>query len=141
MKAGINGVISAIEGVINTGVNMINGAINLINLIPGVSIGHISGLSLPRLERGGVLEKGQVGLLEGNGAEAVVPLHQNKKWISAVAQDMAQNGLGGGASSQELLEAFLAFVADLPDILSEAFGEMSLDVNKREFARLVKAVN
>ncbi len=35
-----------------------------------------------------MLEKGQVGLLEGSGAEAVVPLEKNKKWIKAVANDL-----------------------------------------------------
>ena len=32
--------------------------------------------------------KGQVGLLEGSGAEAVVPLENNKRWIAAVAADL-----------------------------------------------------
>ncbi len=111
VKAGINGVISAIEGTINTGVNLINGAINLINEIPGVSIKKISKLSLPRLERGGVLEKGQVGLLEGNGAEAVVPLHQNQKWISAVAQDM-DSAITGGSGGQ-----VVALLRDILEVL------------------------
>ena len=106
VKAGINGVISTIENTINTGVRLINGAIKLINLIPGVSIGSLSNVSLPRLERGGVLERGQVGLLEGNGAEAVVPLHQNKKWISAVAQDM-ESAIGGGGQTVALLRDIL----------------------------------
>ena len=141
VKAGLNGVISSIEGIINTGINLINGAINLINEIPGVSISKLSRLSLPRLEQGGVLEKGQVGLLEGNGAEAVVPLHNNKKWISAVAQDMGENGIGGNsAASEELLEAFYEFVAALPGILVDAFAQMRFGVNNREFARLVKEV-
>ena len=141
VKAGLNGVISSIEGIINTGINLINGAITLINNIPGVSIGYLQRLSLPRLEQGGVLEKGQVGLLEGNGAEAVVPLHNNKKWISAVAQDMGENGIGGNsAASEELLEAFYEFVAALPGILVDAFAQMRFGVNNREFARLVKEV-
>ena len=55
----------------------------------GINIGEI-----PRLERGGVLEKGQTGFLEGNGAEAVVPLEHNRRWISAVAEDMNASGLG-----------------------------------------------
>lgn len=115
VKAGLNGVISAIEGVINTGVNMINGAINLINNIPGVNIGKLSKLRLPRLERGGVLEKGQVGLLEGNGAEAVVPLHQNRKWISAVAEDMDQ-AVGGSSSRVEaVLLDILAILEDMAE--------------------------
>ncbi len=40
---------------------------------------------IPELEEGGVLEKGQVGLLEGNGDEAVVPLSKNTGWIDKVA--------------------------------------------------------
>ena len=114
VKAGLNGVISAIEGVINTGVNLINGAINLINEIPGVNIGKISKLNLPRLERGGVLEKGQVGLLEGNGAEAVVPLHQNRKWVSAVAQDM--DAAMGGTSGSQVVAVLLDILAALEEI-------------------------
>ena len=45
---------------------------------------------------GGVVEKGEIALLEGTGAEAVVPLDRNQKWIHAVAQDMANAGIGGG---------------------------------------------
>ena len=88
LRSGMNGVISSIERIINSGIGLINGAIGLINKIPGVNIGTISTLSLPRLAKGGVLAKGQVGLLEGSGAEAVVPLDENKKWISAVASEM-----------------------------------------------------
>ena len=40
--------------------------------------------TIPELEKGGVLKKGQVGLLEGKGAEAVVPLERNTQWISKV---------------------------------------------------------
>ena len=39
------------------------------------------------MARGGVLEKGQVGLLEGDGAEAVVPLEKNTEWIQRVAKE------------------------------------------------------
>ena len=46
---------------------------------------------IPQLARGGILEKGQVGLLEGNGAEAVVPLENNAKWIAATARALKQS--------------------------------------------------
>ena len=141
VNAGLNGVISSIESIINSGINLINGAIDLINKIPGVEIGSLSKLKLPRLWQGGVMEKGQVGLLEGNGAEAVVPLHNNKKWISAVAQDMGENGIGGNSvAAEELLEEFREFVTVLPGILLDAFAQMRFGVNNREFARLVKEV-
>jgi phage-related protein len=89
---------------------------------------------------GGILEHGQVGLLEGTGAEAVVPLDQNRKWISAAAEDM-NGSLGGNKQVQELKESFDKFCNDLPDMLIDAFTAMKFDVNNREFARLVKAVN
>lgn len=88
VKAGINGVISSIERIINKAIGIINGAISLINKIPGVNVGKVSTVSFPRLEKGGILKKGQVGLLEGSGAEAVVPLERNKYWIKSVAKEM-----------------------------------------------------
>ena len=61
--------------------------------------------NLPTLARGGVLKKGQVGLLEGNGAEAVVPLEHNAAWIRAVADDMKQElqtvNIGGGTTTND----------------------------------------
>lgn len=54
VKTGINGVISLIENTINTAIRLINGGIKLINLIPGVSVGTINTLNLPRLAKGNV---------------------------------------------------------------------------------------
>lgn len=85
------------------GLNKFIDALNKIEIpdwVPGVG-GY--GLSIPRiqeLERGGVLKRGQMGLLEGNGAEAVVPLENNSAWINATAQAMKQalqaEGIMGG---------------------------------------------
>lgn len=55
VKSGINGVISLIQNTINGAIRLINGGIKLINLIPGVSVGQVGYLSLPRLAKGGVL--------------------------------------------------------------------------------------
>ena len=79
-----------VESRINSAISIINGAIGFINKIPGVSVGRVSPVSLPRLQQGGILQKGQVGLLEGSGAEAVVPLSQNKKWVRSIANEMLQ---------------------------------------------------
>ena len=38
--------------------------------------------------KGGVVGRGEIAFLEGDGAEAVVPLDQNHRWISKVASDM-----------------------------------------------------
>lgn len=94
VKSGINGVISLIEKTINGAIKLINGGIDLINLIPGVNVGKVGQLSLPRLAHGGVLEKGQVGLLEGSGAEAVVPLEKNTEWLDKIAKRLSAKLVG-----------------------------------------------
>lgn len=59
VKSGINGVINLIESTINKAINLINGGINLINLIPGVSVGKVSNIYLPRLAQGAVIPGGR----------------------------------------------------------------------------------
>jgi hypothetical protein len=38
---------------------------------------------------GGILKRGQIALLEGEGAEAVVPLEKHTEWIAAVGRELA----------------------------------------------------
>lgn len=116
VKGAINGVLSIIEGIINGFFKLINGAISAINLIPGVNIKKIEMVKFPRLFEGGVLERGQTGFLEGNGAEAVVPLHNNKKWISKVADDM-DNALGGSGVIEKLDRIIDLLLAYFPALL------------------------
>jgi hypothetical protein len=71
--------------------------------VPGVGGKGLNIPTIPKLERGGILEAGQVGLLEGSGAEAVVPLENNKAWVSAVAAALrsamqSEGVLGPGGS-------------------------------------------
>ena len=153
-----NGIWTAIKGVINNiigGVEkMVNGVIGGINkMLSGIdsvvsavgdvlglnwSIGLIPEVSLPRLEKGGVLKKGQIGLLEGNGAEAVVPLDRNKKWISAVAADM-QTAIGGDDEKlQRIIELLEILIAMFPEAMVKAFESMKFKIKDREFGRMVR---
>ena len=129
----VNGIIGGINKVIAVPFNAINGILNFIRNISVLGVQPFLNLwkqnplnvpQIPKLETGAVLEKGQVGLLEGNGAEAVVPLHQNKKWISAVARDM--DGAFGGTYSARVL----ALLADILEALEEIAGMgIYLDTN------------
>ena len=80
IKQGINGVIYLIEARINNAIDLINSATSLINKIPGVNIGRINRLSLPRLAQGGIVNNPGRGVMMGSyiagekGAEAVLPL-------------------------------------------------------------------
>lgn len=88
VKSGINGVISSIERIINGGINLINGAIGLINKIPGVSIGKLSRLSLPRLAKGGIVDSPTIAEIGEDGREAVIPLENNTGWLREVAREL-----------------------------------------------------
>jgi TP901 family phage tail tape measure protein len=111
-KTAINAVIATVEKGLNVIPNVVNAAIDLINELPGVEISPLSTISLPRLARGGVLKRGQVGLLEGSGAEAVVPLDQNDKWLDEIANrlriklDTPMNGASVGSASQHVTNNF-----------------------------------
>ena len=105
VKSGINGVISIIENTINSAVNLINGAIGLINKIPGVNIGKLGRLNLPRLAKGGVLENGARTVIAGeNGAEAIVPLENNTQWIKRVANELKSDMIRDIASNRNNIE-------------------------------------
>ena len=90
VKNGMNGALSKVESAINKGIGLINSAIRLANKLPGINVGTVGKINLPRLAKGGVLERGQVGILEGSGAEAVVPLENNKAWLSRLAVELDQ---------------------------------------------------
>lgn len=93
----VNVVLSTACRIINGFISAINGAIGIINKIPGVDISKLSKLDVPQMEQGGVLKKGQVGLLEGNGAEAVVPLEKNTGWLTRIADMLDNRMVGSGA--------------------------------------------
>lgn len=92
----VNAVLSVACGIINGFISAINFAIGLINAIPGVEISKLKKLEVPQMEQGGVLKKGQVGLLEGNGAEAVVPLEKNTGWLTRIADMLDERMVGRG---------------------------------------------
>lgn len=117
-KTALNKVLAAIEKAINNGIGLINGAIGVINKLPGVDVGKVSKVSFPRLARGGVLERGQVGILEGSGAEAVVPLEQNRAWLSRVAEDLheLQGGNAYSGSNREVTSLLTRAVSLLEEL-------------------------
>lgn len=87
IKAPLNAVIRAMNTVID-GLNTISIDVpDWVPLLGGKTFGfNLS--KIPELAQGGVLGRGQTGFLEGNGAEAVVPLDQNKFWIREVVEEM-----------------------------------------------------
>jgi len=109
-KSVVNAIIRGINKVISIPFKAINKILKKIKKvkIAGIQpfkdmIDELSIPQIPELESGGVLKKGQVGLLEGNGAEAVVPLDKNKLWISKTAKELknslAKDGMTTGGQN------------------------------------------
>ena len=98
-KSAINSCLATIENVVNKFIGMINGVIDIINEIPGVSLGKIGTLSLPRLAKGGVLREGDAMVAEAgpellsmvNGKAVVTPL-------TGTAKNQALENVGSGSS-------------------------------------------
>lgn len=90
IKSGINSVITLIENTVNSAIDLINGAIDLINNAPGVTIGHVGRLSLPRLAKGGVVYGPTIAQIGEDGAEAVIPLEKNTRWMDKLAEVVAK---------------------------------------------------
>lgn len=113
-----SGIVTVVKTPINAVIGIVNGFIRGLNKIkipswvPFVGGKGINIPTIPTLETGGILEKGQVGYLEGNGAEAVVPLDKNKKWIRAVAQDM-DAAMGGDGQTIVVLTKILALLEQI----------------------------
>lgn len=97
-KTVVNAIIKGLNTVISVPFNGLNGILNKISGLDILGVQPFSWLTwrapipqIPLLARGGVLKRGQVGLLEGSGAEAVVPLEHNTEWLDKIAQRLDRN--------------------------------------------------
>lgn len=94
----VNKIIRGINKVVAVPFNAINKTLDKIRdvEVAGISpfknlISKITVPEIPELEYGGVLRKGQVGLLEGKGDEAVLPLQRHTGALQKIADLLAEN--------------------------------------------------
>ena len=108
VKSGINGVISLIERTINKAINLINGGISLINLIPGVNIGKIGTLSLPRLAEGGYVKANtpQLAMIGDNRHQGEIVAPEDKL-MSLYKQANKEMGVGNDTKVIQLLNRII----------------------------------
>ena len=67
--------------------------------MPGVEISKMPTISLPRLAKGGIVDKSTIAQIGEAGKEAIVPLERNtqglKKMAGMVAEELKASGMGG----------------------------------------------
>ena len=104
-----DGIVTAFKTVVNAIIRGINKVVSapfkglnkILDKIEGIEIAGIKPFDwlnwrapvpeIPELEYGGVLRKGQVGLLEGKGDEAVLPLQRHTGALQKIADLLAEN--------------------------------------------------
>ena len=102
-KKAINAVLSTVERNLNMVPNAINGMLSTINQLPGVNISPIGTVSLPRLAKGGIIDRATIAQIGEAGKEAVIPLEHNKQGLREIARLLAgemSGGMYGGAPVQ-----------------------------------------
>ena len=130
VKGAINGVIGYIENTINKAIRLINSAIGLINKIPGVSIGQLGELSLPRLAKGGVLYGAQTVIAGEAGPEAIIPLDK----LFAQMDRMADRIAGSGGESAVTINVYTAAGTDLNELARQIEARIVASQNRRRLA-------
>ena len=98
-KSVINWVLDKVESTINLPIRGINKAIGIINKIPGVDIGLIGEIRIPRLAKGGIATIPTLAEIGERGPEAVLPLSgpQSQTWMNTLSDMIAKKS---GSNSQ-----------------------------------------
>ena len=97
-KSTINVILTSIEERLNMIPNAINGAIDTLNQIPGVSISRMDTINLPRLAKGGIVDRATLAQIGENGREAIIPLERNKAGLKEIAK-LLREEMQGAASA------------------------------------------
>lgn len=109
---------------------MINGGISLINLIPGVNVGRIGNLNLPRLAQGGYVKANtpQLAMIGDNRHQGEVVAPEDKL-MELYKKANSEMGIGNNAKVIQLLEKILKLLETL-DFNFNLYID-SYDLNKK----------
>lgn len=134
-KNAINGVLGFIENFINGSIDLINLAIGAINAIPGVNIGKIPRMKIPRFETGGIVGPQGGGSLiwagDGGENEWIVP---ESKMASLIDKINSQtSGTGGNNYTINVSGTFATSPAEQRKVAELIREQLELN-DKRRFA-------
>lgn len=130
VKEAINGVLAGAVFIINGFISAINFAIDIINAIPGVNIGRIAKLDVPKLAKGGIVDSATLAVVGEQGKEAVVPLENNLEWLDRLA-GMLNERMGGGGKQIVLQvdgKTFAQTSIDSINQLTRQTGQLALQI-------------
>ena len=132
VRSGINGVIFMIERTVNRAISLINGGINLINKIPGVYVGHVPSLYLPRLAQGGYVKANtpQLAMIGDNRHQGEVVAPEDK--LHSIMSEELSKFQGNGNNSE-----VISLLKEILKYLRNSSGDTVLNIDNIELARTV----
>ena len=71
IRGAVNGALSGVERVVNFFINGLNRVVGVVNSLPGVNIGYVNPLYLPRFANGGFPNTGEFFMARESGPELV----------------------------------------------------------------------
>lgn len=125
VRTPVNSIIGFINGLIDGVTSIVNGIASMLNSISidlpgwledltgyssfGFNLPYWDSFQIPYLAKGGVIEQPTLAMMGEQGKEAVVPLENNRQWISKVASEMKgmQGTAGSTGISKEELESII----------------------------------
>lgn len=94
----VNSILGAVERILNKPISAINSLISVINSVPGINLGRLSSINLPRLKVGGIVNMPNKGTMLGGaitgeaGREGVVPL-TDQQAMAELGREIGKNVL------------------------------------------------
>lgn len=98
-KTAINWALDKIEDVLNFLPDNVNDVLQSITDLTGKTLPLFPTVSLPRLAKGGIVDKSMLANIGEDGAEAVIPLEKNKAGLRQIANLLADEMAGGTIGS------------------------------------------
>ena len=127
----IDGIKGIFKGAINIVIDIINDFTGGLNWIPE-QLSKVPGFGwaknfkipkIPKFAEGGIVDRPTLGLMGEAGAEAVIPLKNNREGIREIARQLAEER-GAGGNEEALYKAFLRALKEffgaalpLPDVV------------------------
>lgn len=135
-KKAMNNVFKTVENIVNGFIKTINGAIDIINNIPGVSIGKIKTVALPRLANGGYVKANtpQLAMIGDNRHQGEVVAPEDK--LKEMALEAARMAGDSSDYSLEILKVLLQIL----DVLKTLDLDIVIDGKKLKDI-IVKKIN
>lgn len=93
----INDVLDKVENTVNYLPNTVNPILQTLTDISGHIFSYLPTINLPRLAKGGVVNRSILANIGEDGAEAIVPLERNTQWLDEVAKRLSMSLSGGVA--------------------------------------------